>query len=61
MVFSGGTVSKSDTAARLLDTMELLLPEKPAAAAAASALISQSPEPAGTEEVIDKLKPPEPN
>ena len=54
-------MSKSDTAARLLDTMELLLPEKPAAAAAASALISQSPEPAGTEEVIDKLKPPEPN
>ena len=33
-----------------------------AVAAAASALISPSPEPAGTEEVIDKLlKPPEPN
>jgi hypothetical protein len=46
---------------RVEDPMELLLPKKPAAAAAASALISPSPEPAGTEEVIDKLKPPEPN
>jgi DNA-binding NarL/FixJ family response regulator len=55
-------VSKGDTAARLLDTMESLLPEKSSAAAAASALVSPpQPEAASTEEVIDKLKPPEPN
>jgi len=55
-------VSKGDTAARLLDTMESLLPEKSSAAAAASALVSPpQPESASTEEVIDKLKPPEPN
>ncbi len=55
-------VSKGDTAARLLDTMESLLPEKLSAAAAASALVSPpQPEAASTEEVIDKLKPPEPN
>ena len=55
-------VSKGDTAARLLDTMESLLPEKSSAAAAASALVSSpQPETASTEEVIDKLKPPEPN
>jgi DNA-binding NarL/FixJ family response regulator len=55
-------VSKGDTAARLLDTMESLLPEKSSAAAAASALVSPAqPESASTEEVIDKLKPPEPN
>lgn len=55
-------VSKGDTAARLLDTMESLLPEKSSAAAAASALVSpRQPEAASTEEVIDKLKPPEPN
>jgi DNA-binding NarL/FixJ family response regulator len=55
-------VSKGDTAARLLDTMESLLPEKSSAAAAASALVSPpQPESASTEEVIDKRKPPEPN
>ena len=55
-------VSKGDTAAGLLDTMESLLPEKSSAAAAASALVSPpQPEAASTEEVIDKLKPPEPN
>jgi len=55
-------VSKGDTAARLLDTMESLLPEKASAVAAASALVSSpQPETASTEEVIDKLKPPEPN
>lgn len=55
-------VSKGDTAARLLDTMESLLPEKSSAVAAASALVSaRQPETASTEEVIDKLKPPEPN
>ena len=55
-------VSKGDTAARLLDTMESLLPEKSSAVAAASALVSSpQPETASTEEVIDKLKPPEPN
>ena len=55
-------VSKGDTATRLLDTMESLLPEKSSAAAAASALVSPlQPEAASTEEVIDKLKPPEPN
>jgi DNA-binding NarL/FixJ family response regulator len=55
-------VSKGDTAARLLDTIESLLPEKSSAAAAASALVSPpQPEAASTEEVIDKLKPPEPN
>lgn len=52
-------VSKGDTAARLLDTMESLLPEKSSAAAAASALVSSpQPETASAEEVIDKLKPP---
>jgi DNA-binding NarL/FixJ family response regulator len=55
-------VSKGDTAIRLLDTMESLLPEKSSAAAAASALAGPpQPEAASTEEVIDKLKPPEPN
>jgi len=55
-------VSKGDTAARLLATMESLLPEKSSAAAGASALVSPpQPEAASTEEVIDKLKPPEPN
>lgn len=55
-------VSKGDTAARLLDTMESLLPEKSSSAAAASALVSPpQPEAASTEEVIDKIKPPEPN
>ena len=41
-------VSKGDTAARLLDTMESLLPEKSSAAAAASALVSP-PQPRGGE------------
>jgi DNA-binding NarL/FixJ family response regulator len=55
-------VSKGGSAARLLDTMESLLPEKLSAAAAASALVSPpQPEAASTEEVIDKLKPAEPN
>jgi DNA-binding NarL/FixJ family response regulator len=55
-------VSKGDTATRLLDTMESLLPEKSSAAAAASALAGPpQPEAASSEEVIDKLKPPEPN
>jgi DNA-binding NarL/FixJ family response regulator len=54
-------VSKGDTAARLLDTIESLLPEKSSAAAAANALVSSpQPETANAEEVI-KLKPPEPN
>ena len=52
-------VSKGDTAARLLDTIESLLPEKSSAAAAASALVSSpQSETASAEEVIDKLKPP---
>ena len=55
-------VSKGDTAARLLATMESLLPEKSSAAAAASALVSPpQPEAASTEQVIDKLNPREPN
>jgi DNA-binding NarL/FixJ family response regulator len=56
-------VSKSDTAARLLNAIEALLQEKPAAAAAAaSGLISATqPEPASADGVVDKLKPPEPN
>jgi DNA-binding NarL/FixJ family response regulator len=56
-------VSKSDTAARLLNAIEALLQEKPAApAAAASGLISAAqPEPASADEVVDKLKLPEPN
>jgi DNA-binding NarL/FixJ family response regulator len=55
-------VSKGDTAARLLDTMESLLPEKSSAAAAASVLVSPpQPEPASTDEVVDKLKLREPN
>jgi hypothetical protein len=46
----------------LLATMESLLPEKSSAAAAASALVSPpQPEAASTEQVIDKLNPPEPN
>ena len=53
-------VSKGDTAARLLDTMESLLPEKSSAAAAASALVSPpQPEPASADELVDKLKLPE--
>jgi DNA-binding NarL/FixJ family response regulator len=53
-------VSKSDTAVRLLNVMETLLQEKPPTAA--SVLVSPPPpEPADTEEVIDKLKLPEPN
>lgn len=55
-------VSKGDTAARLLDTMESLLPEKSSAAAAASALVSPpQPEPASADELVDKLKLPEPS
>jgi DNA-binding NarL/FixJ family response regulator len=57
-------VSKGDTAARLLDTMESLLPEKSSAAAAgaASALVSPpQPEPASADELVDKQKLPEPN
>jgi DNA-binding NarL/FixJ family response regulator len=56
-------VSKSDTAARLVNAIEALLQEKPAAAAAAaSGLISAArPEPASADEVVDKLKLPEPN
>jgi DNA-binding NarL/FixJ family response regulator len=55
-------VSKGDTAARLLDTIESLLPEESSAAAAASPLASSpQPETASAEEVIDKLRPPEPN
>jgi DNA-binding NarL/FixJ family response regulator len=38
-------VSKGDTAARLLDTMESLLPEKLSAAAAASALVHRPDSP----------------
>jgi DNA-binding NarL/FixJ family response regulator len=53
-------VSKTDASARLLEVMETLLQEKPATPA--SALISPpQPEPASTEEIIDKLQPPEPN
>ena len=55
-------VSKGDTAARLLDTVESLLPEKSSAAAAASALVSPpQPEPASADELVDKLKLPEPS
>jgi DNA-binding NarL/FixJ family response regulator len=56
-------VSKSDTAARLLNAIEALLQEKPAAtAAAASGLISAAqPEPASADEVVDKLNLTEPN
>jgi DNA-binding NarL/FixJ family response regulator len=55
-------VSKGDTAARLLDTMESMLPEKSSAAAAASALVSPpQPEPASADELVDKLKLPEPS
>ena len=55
-------VSKGDTAARLLATMESLLPEKSSAAAAASALVSPpQPEATSTEQVIDKLNPREPS
>ncbi len=51
-------VSKTDASARLLDVMETLLQEKPATPA--NALISPpQPEPASTEEIIDKLQPPE--
>jgi DNA-binding NarL/FixJ family response regulator len=53
-------VSKTAASDRLFDVMEKLLQEKPAAAA--SALISPpQPEPAATEDVIEKLQPPEPN
>jgi DNA-binding NarL/FixJ family response regulator len=53
-------VSKADASVRLLDVMETLLQEKPSAAA--SALISPpQPAPAGTEDVIEKLQPPERN
>jgi hypothetical protein len=46
-----------------LNAIEALLQEKPAApAAAASGLISAAqPEPASADEVVDKLKLPEPN
>jgi hypothetical protein len=48
-----------------LNAIEALLQEKPAAAAAAAAasgLISAAqPEPASADEVVDKLKLPEPN
>ena len=56
-------VSKSDTAARLLNAIEALLQEKPAvAAAAASGQISAAqPEPASADEVVDKLNLTEPN
>ena len=56
-------VSKSDTAARLLNAIEALLQEKPAApAAAASGLISAAqPEPASADEVVDKLNLTEPS
>jgi len=55
-------VSKGDTAARLLDTVESLLPEKSSAAAAASAPVSPpQPEPASADELVDKLKLPEPS
>ncbi len=51
-------VSKTDASARLLDVMETLLQEKPAPPA--NPLISPpQPEPASTEEIIDKLQPPE--
>ena len=54
-------VSKGDTAARLLATMESVLPEKSSAAAAASALVSPpQPRPASADELVDKLKLPEP-
>jgi DNA-binding NarL/FixJ family response regulator len=53
-------VSKTAASDRLFDVMETLLQEKPSVAA--SALISPpQPEPAATEDVIEKLQPPEPN
>jgi len=56
-------VSKSDTAARLLNAIEALLQEKPAAAAAAASgqISAAQPEPASADEVVDKLNLTEPN